>query len=235
VDADGVTIAQLEQVGMSYDAGKEILHDLNLTLAAGSFRFLLGPGGAGKTSLLRLLRLGLPPSSGRLRLLGQEPARLGRDARARLRQRVGVVFQDLRLLDGLSAYDNVALRLRLADVPDGLISAEVSPLLGWLGLGEALERRPPELSPAQRQLVAVARAAVGGPALVLADEPVAGLEPAKAGQVMRLLLSLQRRGACVLVATRDEGLARRYPMAVLRLASGRLLVPAAPTALARSA
>jgi len=231
---DGITIAQLERIGMRYGAGAEVLHEIDLTLAAGSFRFLLGPAGAGKTSLLRLLRLGHPPSQGCLRLFGRDTARLGRDDRARLRRRIGVVFQDLRLLDHLSAYDNVALRLRIAGLADEAIAAEVAPLLGWLGLGEALEQRPPELAPAQRQLVAVARAVIGGPALLLADEPLAGLDPAQARRVMRLLLSLHRRGTTVLLATRDHGLPQCYPLAVIGLHGGQLTAFWAPR-LARSA
>jgi cell division transport system ATP-binding protein len=174
------------------------------------------------------LRLGHPPSHGRLRLFGRDTARLGRDDRAWMRRRTGVVFQDLRLLDHLSAYDNVALRLRIAGLADEAIAAEVAPLLGWLGLGEVLEQRPPELAPAQRQLVAVARAVVGGPALVLADEPLAGLDPTQARRVMRLLLSLHRRGSTVLLATRDQELPRRYPFVVIGLRGGQLAAPQAP-------
>lgn len=231
---NGVTVAQLERVSLRYGASGEVSADLDLALAAGSFRFIVGPAGAGKTSLLRLLRLAHPPSSGRLRLFGQDTARLDRDGRARLRQRVGTVFQDLRLIDYLSVYDNVALRLRLAGVRPEAVPALVAPLLSWLGLGEVLERRPPELPPPQRQLVALARAAVGEPALVLADEPLAGLSPAQGHRAMRLLFALQRRGTAVLLATRDEGLPRRYPLAALRLREGRLASGGAP-AMARSA
>lgn len=223
---DGAIVAQLDQVGMRYGAGAAVLDGIDLALPAGSFRFLLGPGGAGKTSLLRLLRLGASPSAGRLRLFGDDPGRLDRDGRARLRQRIGAVFQDLRLLDDLSAYDNVALRLRVAGVPEELVAARVAPLLGWLDLGEAIERRPCELAPPQRQLVALARAVVGDPGLILADEPLAGLDAAQAARAMRLLLSLQRHGAAVVLATRDEALHRRYPMTALHLAAGRLAAQA---------
>lgn len=208
---------------MEYAPGEAVLRDVELALAAGTCRILVAPAEAGKTSLLRLLRLGHGPASGRLRLFGREVHRLRRDERAELRRRVGVVFQDQRLLDHLSAYDNVALRLRLAEVGEEWISAQVSPLLAWLGLGEVLERRPPALAPAERQLVAVARAAVGSPALLLADEPLAGLSPPQAERVMRLLMALQRHGAAVLVATRDEELAAHYPFRVLRLAEGRVV------------
>ncbi len=226
--SDGATIAQFEQVGMEYAPGEPVLREIDLTLAAGTCRILLGPAGAGKTSLLRLLRLGHAPATGRLRLFGREVQRLGRDERAELRLRMGVLFQDLRLVDHLSAYDNVALRLRLAQAPEEWISSQVPPLMTWLGLGEVLERRPPALSPAERQLVAVARAAVGKPALLLADEPLAALSAAQGDRVMRLLLALQRQGAAVLLATRDAALPARYPFTVLRLADGRVAEAAQP-------
>lgn len=213
---------------MGYASGEPVLCELDLTLAAGTCRILLGPAGAGKTSLLRLLRLGHAPTTGRLRLFGRDVQRLGRDERAALRRRLGVVFQDLRLLDHLSAYDNVALRLRVARAPEEWIASQVTPLLTWLGLGEVLERRPPALTPAERQLVAVARAAIGKPALLLADEPLAALGAAQAERVMRLFLALQCQGAAVLLATRDASLPTRYPFTVLRLAAGRLAEAAQP-------
>jgi cell division transport system ATP-binding protein len=135
---------------------------------------------------------------------------------------VGVVFQEQRLLEHLSAYDNVAVRLRLAGAPEEWASAQVSPLLAWLGLGEVLERKVPALAPGERQLVALARAAVGRPALVLADEPFAGLDSRQAERALRLLMALQRQGATVVVATRDEALPARHPFRVLRLEDGRL-------------
>ena len=119
------------------------------------------------------------------------------------------------------------MRLRLTRVREELIPAQVAPLLDWLGLGEVLERHPPELAPPHRQLLALARAAVGAPDLLLADEPLAGLDSSQAGRAMRLLFSLQRRGAAVVLATRDEGLHRRYGMPALRLCRGRLLAPTA--------
>lgn len=233
LNGDDITVAQLEQVGLAYGTGEEVLHEVNLTLTAGSFRFLLGPEGAGKTSLLRLLRLSLTPTTGRLRLLGQDPDRLTRDGRARLRQRLGIVFQEPRLFDGLSTFDNVALKLKIAGVPDARLSAEVTPLLDWLGLGDVIERAPPALTPAQRQLAALARAAVGAPALLLADEPCTGLAPAETERALRLLLALQRRGSAVLLATREASLPAQYGLPTLLLDLGRLR-PAAPAGLARA-
>jgi cell division transport system ATP-binding protein len=196
---------------------------LNLTLTAGSFHFLTGPSGAGKTSLLRLLSLSHPPSSGTLRLFGRDVSKLDRAAASALRRRIGVVFQDFRLLDQMSAFDNVALPLRIAGAGDEQISTHVSELLAWLGLADVLERKPPELSMGQRQLLAIARAVIGRPKLLLADEPTSSVDPARARRLMHLFLSLHRLGTAVLLATHSEQLARRYPFPVLRMEAGRLL------------
>ena len=140
---------------MRYGPAAEVLHDIDLRLPAGSFHFLVGPSGAGKSSLLRLLSLTQAPSRGRIMLFGRDVAQLDRPETALLRRRIGVVFQDFRLLDHLTAFDNLALPLRLGGASDEQISNHVSDLLGWLGLGEAIEKRPPELSMGQRQLVAI--------------------------------------------------------------------------------
>ena len=195
-------------------------------MTAGSFHFLVGPSGAGKTSLLRLLSLSHPPSPGTLVLFGRDVSKLDRAGAGGLRRRIGVVFQDFRLLDHLTAFDNVALPLRLGGAGDEQISTHVSELLGWLGLGEVLERKPPELSMGQRQLVAVARAVIGRPSLLLADEPTSSVDPARS-RLMHLFLSLHRLGTAVVLATHNERLVRRYPFPVLQMAAGR---PARPGA-----
>ena len=182
-----------------------MLLDLDLRLASGSFHFLVGPSGAGKSSLLRLLSLTQPPSRGRFTLFGREVAQLDRDARRLLRKRIGVVFQDLRLLDHLSAFDNVALPLRLGSAADDQVSRHVSDLLAWLGLGEVMEAAP-ELSMGQRQLVAVGRAVVGRPSLLLADEPTSSVDPARARRLMHLFLSLHRLGTTIVFASHNERL-----------------------------
>jgi cell division transport system ATP-binding protein len=222
VDQSGTTILQLEQVGLGYGGAADVLHDIDLQLAAGSFHFLMGPSGAGKTSLLRLLSLTQPPSRGRFVLFGREVAQLDRAQSTVLRKRIGVVFQDLRLLDHLSAFDNVALPLWLGGAADEQVSTHVADLLAWLGLGEAMERKPPELSMGQRQLVAVGRAVVGRPSLLLADEPTSNVDPVRARRLLHLLLSLHRLGTAVLFATHHERLPREYGFPVLQIAGGRL-------------
>lgn len=222
MDQSGTTILQLEQVALGYGSGPEVLHDLDLRLAAGSFHFLMGPSGAGKSSLLRLLSLTHPPSRGRLLLFGRDVAQLDRAASTLLRKRIGVVFQDLRLLDHLSAFDNVALPLRLGGADDDQVARHVCDLLAWLGLGAVQERKPPELSMGQRQLVAVGRAVVGRPSLLLADEPTSSVDPARAGRLLHLFLSLHRLGTAVVFATHNKRLPRQYGFPVLEMAAGRL-------------
>ena len=222
MDQSGTTILQLDQVALGYGSGPEALHDLDLRLTAGSFHFLMGPSGAGKSSLLRLLSLTHPPSRGRFVLFGHEVAQLDRAASTLLRKRIGVVFQDLRLLDHLSAFDNVALPLRLAGADDDQVARHVGDLLAWLGLGAVQERKPPELSMGQRQLVAVGRAVVGRPSLLLADEPTSSVDPARAGRLLHLFLSLHRLGTAVVFATHNERLPRQYGFPVLEMAAGRL-------------
>ena len=225
---DITLIAQLHDAAMRYGDGPEVLQDLRLELAAGSFHFLIGPSGAGKTSLLRLLALAHPPARGRVVVFGRDAAQLERSEVGALQRRIGVVFQDFRLLDHLSAFDNVALPLRLAGGADGQITQHVTELMSWLGLGTLLETRPPELSMGQRQLVAVARAVIGRPALLLADEPTSSVDAAHARRLMHLLLSLHRIGTTIVLATHNEPLVRRHGFPVLAMAGGRLAPAATP-------
>ena len=176
MDPNSTTILQLQDVAMRYGNGAEVLHDVQLRLVAGSFHFLMGPSGAGKTSLLRVLSLAQPVCRGSITIFGRDTTQLDRVETGSLQRRIGVVFQDFRLLDHLSAFENVALPLRLAGADDEQIARHVGELLGWLGLGEAIEKLPTELSMGQRQLVAVGRAVVGRPSLLLADEPTSSVE-----------------------------------------------------------
>jgi cell division transport system ATP-binding protein len=233
LDGSGATVVQLEGVGMRYGA-RPALQDVDLRLTAGSFHFVVGPSGAGKTSLLRVLSLSHPPAEGKLVLFGRDVVKLGQDEQAAVRRRIGVVFQDLRLLDHLSAFDNVALPLRIKGASDEQISASVPELLTWLGLGEVMERRPGELSMGQRQLVAVSRAVMCRPSLLLADEPTSSVDEARARRLMHLFLSLKRLGTAILFVTHAETILNRYPFPVLRMEDGRLHPPV-PSAFTRSA
>ncbi len=216
-----------ENVGLSYGGEGQppvpVLHDLNFHIPKGGFRWLLGPSGAGKTSLLRLLYLAARPTRGRLSMLGIDVGGAGRQDLARLRRRVGVVFQDFRLLPHLSAYDNVALPLRIAGRPEGQIRADVEEMLRWVGLHRRMDARPAQLSGGEQQRVAIARAVIVRPHLLLADEPTGNLDEGQAERLMQLLKEMNRLGATVVVATHNDGLVSRHPAPALHLQHGRLV------------
>lgn len=218
-------IARLSAVGLRYPTGVEALRRVYLQLKAGSFHFLVGASGAGKSSLLKLLAAAQAPSEGSLHLFGRDPHKLGRDDLSALRRRIGVVHQDHRLLDHLTAFENAALPLRIGGARDEQIAAIVSDMLNWLGLGDQLEARPAQLSMGQRQLVAVARAVVTRPGLILADEPTSNLDPERARRVMHLLVSLNELGTTVLLATHSGDLLRSHRYPLIEMAAGRLHAP----------
>ena len=221
---------RFHQVGLSYGDGADgggraglVLRDISFAVAPGGFRWLLGPSGAGKTSLLRLLTLAARPSRGEAVVLGHPIHAASRRDLAALRRRIGIVFQDFRLLGHLSVFDNVALPLRLAGRPEGQIRADVTEMLRWVGLAGHLAALPPTLSGGEQQRVAIARAVINRPALILADEPTGNLDEAQAERLMQLLGELNRLGASVIVATHQTGLVARYPAPALRLEQGRLV------------
>ena len=222
-------MVRFEAVGLRYGgtgtAGPEVLHDINLTLPEGVFRWLLGPSGAGKTSLLRLMYLAVRPSRGRLTILGSDIQAARRSALPKLRRRIGVVFQDFRLLPHLSAFDNVALPLRIEGRPEGQIRADVSEMLRWVGLIRRMDARPPELSGGEQQRVAIARAVISRPAILLADEPTGNLDEAQAERLMQLFSEMNRLGTTVVVATHNDALVSRHPAQEIRLSHGRLVGP----------
>ncbi len=223
-------MVRLERVGLRYgsrDTGPEVLRDLSFSVPEGGFRWLLGPSGAGKTSLLRLLTLAIRPSQGRLLVLGTDIEGADRRALARLRRRIGVVYQDFRLLPHLSAFDNVALPLRIGGRPEGQIRADVAEMLRWVGLARKQESRPAELSGGEQQRVAIARAVVGRPTLLLADEPTGNLDEVQAERLMQLLKEMNRLGTTVMVATHNDAMVARHPARALRLDHGRLVADGA--------
>lgn len=213
---------RLRGVCFGYAGRPAVLRDVNLTLPNGSFHFLTGPSGAGKSSLLRLLTLAARPQAGRISLFGQDVTQLPRREVPALRRRMGVIFQDFRLLDHLSAFDNAALPLRLAGERPGDYAADVQEMLRWVGLGARLDALPPTLSGGEKQRLAIARAVVARPRLILADEPTGSVDRPMGEKLMRLFQSLNKLGATVLIASHDEALAERSGAAVLRLEGGRL-------------
>ena len=223
-DSDVATeTVRLSGVGFGYAATHRALRDVNLTLPAGSFHFLTGASGAGKSTLLKLLTLAQQPTTGTLHLFGEDATTAPRRALPGFRRRMGVVFQDFRLLDHLTAFDNVALPLRLAGRKPSDYAEDVREMLDWVGLGDRMGDRPPSLSGGEKQRLAIARAVVSKPELILADEPTGSVDKAMGDRLLKLFQSLNRLGTTVLIASHDEALARRSGAALLRLEGGRMI------------
>ena len=218
-------VVQFDSVGLRYDHGPEILQDINFTLPAGSFHFLTGPSGAGKSSLLRLMYLAQKPSRGRITLFGRDTLIARRYELPALRRRVGVVFQEFRLLDHLSTLDNVALPLRIAGAGEAEVKKFVPDLLHWVGLTDHLHAKPPTLSGGQKQRVAIARAVIGRPDLLLADEPTGNVDDEIAMRLMYLFEELNKLGTTILVATHNESLISRLSYPRMHLENGKLVLP----------
>ena len=221
---------RFDSVGMRYGSGPEVLTDLNFKIAPGSFHFLTGPSGAGKTSLMRLMYLAQRPSRGLIHLFGKDLSTLPTSERPDLRRRIGMVFQEFRLLSHLSAFENVALPLRIAGVAESELRPQVSELLDWVGLSEQMQQTPPTLSGGQQQRVAIARAVIAKPDMLLADEPTGNVDENSAHRLMRLFEVLNQNGTTVIVATHNESIMARFGHRILRLERGRLTLapPLAP-------
>jgi cell division transport system ATP-binding protein len=217
------SIVQFENVGLRYGMGAETLSDISFTLAAGAFYFLTGASGAGKTSLLKLLYLAQRPSRGLIRLFNEDVVTLPREGLPPLRRRIGVVFQDFRLVPHLSAFDNVALPLRVTGVDEAEIADRVGEMIAWVGLGGRASARPATLSGGEQQRVAIARAVIGQPEMLVADEPTGNVDPEMATRLLHLFDALNKFGTTVVVATHDMHLVSRVPSAsIMRLERGRL-------------
>jgi cell division transport system ATP-binding protein len=217
-------VIRFENVGLRYGFGPEVLRDLCFHIDKNSFQFLTGPSGAGKTSLLRLLFLSIKPTRGLISMFDQDTATLTKDRRAALRRRIGIVFQDFRLLDHLTTYENVALPFRVLGKEEGAYRNEVIELLQWVGLGERMDSLPPVLSGGEKQRAAIARAVIARPQLLLADEPTGNVDPNLGQRLLRLFIELYRLGTSVVIATHDIALMDEYDARRLVLHEGRLHV-----------
>ncbi len=222
-------MVRFQDVSLRYGAGPEILDRVSLDLAPGSFHFVIGASGAGKSSLLKMMYLANRPTSGRISLFGRDVASLSRHDAALLRRRIGVVFQDFRLLDHLSTLDNVALPLKVSGQRSDEIRKDVVELLTWVGLADHLDAKPATLSGGQQQRVAIARAVVSRPSLLLADEPTGNVDNRIAERLLYLFEELNKRGTTIVVATHNESLISRFNYPVIRLVRGEVRLEHAET------
>src|SRR3954469_1367073 len=219
-------IVEFDSIGLRYGTGAEGLRDLDFRLAKGGFYFLTGPSGAGKTSLLKLLYLAQRPTRGRIRLFGEELTDGERELLPPFRRRIGVVFQDFRLIRHLSAFDNVALPLRIGGASEEEVEGPVREMLAWVGLADRASARPPTLSGGEQQRVAIARAVINRPELLVADEPTGNVDAEMANRLMGLFTALNGLGTTVIVATHDIGLINATLGAqLIRLENGTLVDP----------
>src|SRR6056297_1827634 len=214
---------RFERVAKRYPGGVQALSDVNFELAHGEMAFLTGHSGAGKSTLLRLIALLERPSRGQVLFDGRNIGRLSRRQIPRLRRKVGVIFQDHKLLTDRTVLDNVALPLLIAGLSWGEIRRRVRAALDLVGLLDKENMRIPVLSGGEQQRVGIARAMVAKPPLLLADEPTGNLDPALSAELMGLFCKLNELGTTVLIATHDLDLVERLGRRTLMLARGAMV------------
>lgn len=217
-------VIEFTNVGLRYGHGPEILRDLDFRIEPGSFHFLTGPSGSGKTSLLRLLLLSLKPSRGTVTMFGRDVGQLDQDALLDMRRHIGIVFQEFRLLDHLTTYENVALPLRVRGQPESAYRENVTELLEWVGLGERMEALPPLLSGGEKQRAAIARAVIGRPDILLADEPTGNVDPELSLRLVRLFAELNKLGTTIILATHELPLLDTFDFPRMQLNDGRVVL-----------
>ncbi len=216
---------EFSDVGLRYGNGPEILRDLTFSVEPGSFHFLTGPSGAGKTSLLRLLLLSLKPSRGKVTMFGEDVSNLTQDRLLQMRRHIGIVFQEFRLLDHLTTFENVALPLRVLGQPESEYRPNVTELLEWVGLGERMNALPSLLSGGEKQRAAIARAVIARPKVLLADEPTGNVDPDLSSRLVHLFAELNRTlGMTIILATHELPLLDKFPYPRMLLSRGELVI-----------
>jgi cell division transport system ATP-binding protein len=217
-------VIRFENVGLRYGMGPEILRDISLHIPESSFQFLSGPSGAGKTTLLRLLFMSLKPTRGLITIFGKDRSRISRAELPHLRRRIGVVFQDFRLLDHMTTYENVALPLRVRGREEASYRTDVTELLKWVGLGERMHVLPPVLSGGEKQRAAIARALIEQPEILLADEPTGNVDPELSLRLVRLFEELNKLGTTIILATHELPLLDAFDFPHMSLKDGQVVI-----------
>ncbi|MCY4035288.1 MAG: ATP-binding cassette domain-containing protein [Hyphomicrobiales bacterium] len=218
-------VLRLENVNVRYGDSAEVLREVNFTVPRGSFHFIVGASGAGKSTLLKLLFLSLRPSDGEMFLFGQPVHNAWRSRRVLLRRHIGMVFQDVRLIDHMSVYENIALPRAIAGERERDYRSDVRALINWTGLETRIDAYPPTLSDGERQRVAIARAVVARPILLLADEPTGNVDGKVGSLLLQLFAELNRLGTTVLITTHNPVEQDDIDAQLVRLERGRLILP----------
>jgi cell division transport system ATP-binding protein len=213
---------EIKDVTVSFD-GQIILDHLELSIKDGEFVYLVGATGAGKSSLLRILYMDLKPESGNVRVFDYDSGTTKSSEIPQLRRRLGIVFQDFKLLEDRDVFENVAFALYVTDTRGSDIKRRVFHALSDVGVSHKRNQMPHELSGGEQQRVVIARALVNSPSLLLADEPTGNLDPASSSEIMELLKKINMRGTAVLMATHNYDLVRKYPARVIQLKDGKLV------------
>ena len=219
---DRLPVVDFHRVFLKYENGHSVLKNIQFSLDKGSFHFVTGASGAGKTSLLKMMYLATRPTSGRLQIFGQDLSKISRSKLPLFRRRIGVVFQDFRLLENLTTFDNVALPLRIIGMNEKEIKRRVSELLSWVGLENCMNELPQSLSGGEKQRIAIARAVINKPDLLLADEPTGNVDDAMAARILHLFLELNRLGTTLVIATHNQSLVRQFNKPQLHLSQGNV-------------
>ena len=217
-------LIKFKNVGLHYGAGPQILKNLNFNIDPGSFHFLTGPSGSGKTSLLRLLLLSMRPTDGEMEMFGNNTSNLGKAELMQMRQHIGIVFQEFRLLDHLTTFQNVALPLVVRGEPESSYKSNVEELLDWVGLGHQMHARPELLSGGEKQRAAIARAVIAKPDLLLADEPTGNVDPELSERLLHLFVELNRMGTTIILASHELHLLNKFKFPRLQLKDGGINV-----------
>jgi len=217
-------VIEFNNVSLRYGDGPTILRDISFSIKKGSFHFLTGSSGAGKTSLLRLLLLSLKPSEGKMSMLGQEISKLDRDRLLQLRRHIGIVFQEFKLLDHLSTFENVALPLRVLGQQPKEYEENVKELLNWVGLGERMHALPNVLSGGEKQRAAIARAVISRPDILLADEPTGNVDPELSERLLHLFAELNRMGTTIIIATHELSMIKKFNYPQIALKDGGIII-----------
>lgn len=214
---------RLEHVSKVYPNGVAALNDVSFSIAKGEFVFIVGGSGSGKTSIIKSMMREIEVSSGSIYIEGVDVTRISRRKIPKLRRNLGVVFQDFRLLDNMTVYQNVAFALKVTETPSSLIRKTVPMMLAMVGLTKKAKMRPQELSGGEQQRTALARALANNPPVLIADEPTGNLDPKRSWEIMKLLQDINHRGTTVVVVTHDREIVDAMKKRVITLQNGRVV------------